>query len=149
LPSGRNQGVADKPTRTTTAGLDAELTESRDGTWTIVLRDDQATEVHRKAGYKDPRSAQAAAYQWVRRHYQVEAKEVLGLPEPPAKKKPKRASPHTRKLPSSAHLSRLLLLRADGNEEQAIQLRTKADALEAEAKRLREVADALGDSDGS
>lgn len=141
--------MADKPIRATTAGLDAELTPQRDGTWTIVLTDDQGTEVFRKAGYSNDQSAKSGAYQWVKKYYQEEAQEVLIPPEPaPEPVKPKRASPHTQKAPTSAHLSKLLNLRADKNEEQAIELRRKADHLETEAKRLREAADTLGLSDG-
>jgi hypothetical protein len=135
--------MADKPIQTVTAGLDAELTQSRDGTWTIVLRDDQETEVYRKAGYANSDSAKSGGYQWVKKHYQEEAQEVPAPPSPPPQKA-KRTSPHTRKTPTAAHLSRLMNLRADSNEEKAIALRTEADALETEAKRLREAADTLG-----
>lgn len=145
--SGRDQEVADKPIQTVTAGLDAELTQASDGTWTIVLVDDQGTEVYRKGGYRNENSAKSGAYQWARKHYRVEAEEVPVEPEPPVQK-PKRASPHTKKAPTPAHLSRLLNLRADSNEQQAIELRTKADRLETEAKRLREAADTLGGSGG-
>jgi hypothetical protein len=144
--------VADKPIQTTTAGLDAELTQASDGTWSIVLRDDQGTEVYNNTGLANQRSAKSSAYQWARKYYQVEAVEVpeeLVIPEPAPKKKPKRASPHTKKAPSSAHLSKLLNIRADHNEEKAIALRTQADALETEAKRLREAADTLGLTHGS
>jgi len=140
--------VADEPIQTTTAGLDAELTQSSDGTWNIVLVDDQGTEVYRKDGYANSRSARSGAYQWVRKHYQVETEENPEVSEPAPKKPAKRASPHTKKVPTSAHLSRLMNLRADGNEERAIALRAEADALEMEAKRLREAADTLGDSGG-
>ena len=139
--------MADKPIQTTTAGLDAELTQSRDGTWSIVLRDDHQTEVYRKGGYANQQSAKSGAYQWARKYYQVEVEETPELPvlpEPAPKRTPKRASPHTKKVPTSAHLSKLLNLRADGNEERAIALRIEADALEMEAKRLREAADTLG-----
>lgn len=144
--------MADKPIQTTTAGLDAELTQARDGTWSIVLRDDQGTEVYNNAGLANERSAKSSAYQWVRKYYQSEAEEAVEVPEEPVIPEPapkKRASPHTKKAPSSAHLSRLLNLRADSNEEKAIALRTQADALETEAKRLREAADTLGLTHGS
>lgn len=148
----KDPGVAENLIQTTTAGLDAELTQSSDETWTIVLTDDQGTEVYRRDGYANNRSAKSGAYQWVRRHYQVEAEEAVEVPEEPVIPEPapkKRAAPHTKKAPSSAHLSKLLNLRADRNEEKAIALRTQADQLETEAKRLREAADTLGLADGS
>jgi hypothetical protein len=126
------------------AGLDASLSQDTRGKWHVVLKDDLGTEVFSGGPYKSDTSAKAAAGQWVQRHYQVETEEVSARPQP----KRKRAAPFTGKAPSASHLNKLLNLRADRNEEQAIALRTKADALETEAKRLREAADTLGGSDG-
>jgi hypothetical protein len=132
----------------TRAGLDASLSQDSRGIWHVVLKDDSGAEVFSGGPYKSDASAKAAAGQWVQRHYQVETQEV-SAPEPRPQPKKKRAAPFTGKAPSASHLNRLLNLRADKNEEQAIALRTKADALETEAKRLREAADTLaGGPDG-
>jgi hypothetical protein len=132
------------PSAVTRAGLDATLTQDSKGKWHVVLRDDSGAEVFSGGPYSSDVSAKASAGQWVRKHYQVEAEEVPARPQP----KKKRASPFTGKAPSAGHLTRLLNLRADRNESQAIELRAKADALEMEAKRLREAADTLGGSGG-
>lgn len=131
------------PSAVTRAGLDATLTQDSKGKWHVVLVDDSGAEVFTGGPYSSDGSAKASASQWVRKHYQVEAEEV---PAPVPKEK--RASPFTGKAPSASHLLRLLNLRADRNESQAIELRAKADALEMEAKHLREAADTLGGSSG-
>jgi len=129
------------------AGLDASLSQDSRAKWHVVLKDDSGAEVFSGGPYKSDTSAKAAAGQWVQRHYQVETQEVPA-PEPRPQPKEKRASPFPGKAPSASHLNRLLNLRADRNEEQAIELRAKAEHLEMEAKRLREAADTLGGSSG-
>lgn len=127
-----------RPSTASRAGLDAKLTHARDGTWTIVLVDDQGTEVFRKAGYKTEESAKGGASYWVQKNYQVETRD-----SPPKK----RASPNTKKAPTAARLNRLLI-RADDNRKRATELMAEAQRLTEEAERLSEAADALGGSNG-
>lgn len=129
------QGVADPPTDT----LSAELTQEGDGTWTISLTEAQGTEVFRKGGYKNPKSAKGGAYFWVQKHYAPAAQE-----QGPDARPPKRAAPFTNRPPSPAYLSKLLELRARSNEEKASQLRAEADRLDREAQSLREATNIIG-----
>lgn len=144
VSSGRDQEVANRPIQTVTAGLDAELTQDSHGDWTIALADDEGTEVYRKAGYANQRSAKSGAYQWARKHYQVEAEEPETWTEIPVPEAPKGKSLG----PTSATLPSLMRARAAHNEQQVITLRTQAAELEMEAKRLREAADTLEGPDG-
>jgi hypothetical protein len=133
--------MAGRPSAVTQAGLDAQLTQKGDGKWQIVLTDDEGTEVFSRV-YTTSHIAKQSARDWVRRNYQVTTQETEARPR-------KRASPYSAKAPSASHLTRLLNLRADRNESQAIELRATAERLETEAKRLREAADTLEQTDGS
>jgi len=120
------------------AGLDAKLTQQRDGQWQIRLIDDSGTEVFTGV-YGSDQSARAGARQWVLKNYNVETEEVS---------KPKKPSKPRSLGPAPGHLGEMMRARADDNEEKAIGLRAEADYLEMEAKRLRAAADTLEGSDG-
>jgi len=113
--------------------LDVEITQLRDKSWQIVLRDDEGTEVFNRT-YTTEKLAKDNARTWVQQNYQVDTQEA---PRPPKQRKPRSLGP------APSHLVQMMRARADDNEQKAIGARAQADALEAEAKRLREAADSL------
>jgi len=125
-----------RPSAVAKAGLDVNLREQEDGSWSIVLTDDTGTVVFDRT-YTTKKIAQQQARKWVQEAYQTDISEQTSPPRPKQTRSPRRNS--------IENLAAMLLDRADRSEEEAVEMRIQADRLEVEAKRLRGAAETLGD----
>lgn len=128
------------------AGLDAEVTQEQDGTWTAVLSDDQGRQVYESKGHVTQRATAAAVRKWVSATYLMETEEAKPKPTYAKKRRPYSSRPPTGPPPlgpGASGLVEMMQHRANDNEAQAVSLRIQADGLEAEAKRLRAAAETL------
>lgn len=110
------------------AGLDVDLQQDSDGSWSASLTDKTGTVVWTKAGYKNPNSAKGGVGYFLAHTYRRQSRQ-----------QPMSSA-------GGKGLLRQLRTQAQENEKEAVRLYEMADLLGAEAKRLNAAADVLEQS---